>query len=256
VIPLNKLGNIGFMIVYQNCHAISEAKIELNEGEVHVWQIALNISPDPGESSLKTNLSPDERLRAGRFHRSVDRYRFIKTRGMLRKILAQYLSISAEHINFLYSAYGKPALVENQNHPDLRFNLSHSNEIAMIAITRRCEIGIDIEFIREDFASREIAEDYFSQMELDLLSSVPERLQTRAFFNCWTRKEAYIKAIGEGLSHPLNKFAVSLTPGSPPELLHVDDNPLEITRWRFYEPNAPPDYVAALVVERQTEITK
>jgi 4'-phosphopantetheinyl transferase len=236
------------MIVYQNCHAISEAKVEFNEGEVHLWQIELNNSPDPSESSLKTILSADEQLRAGRFHRLLDRHKFIKTRGMLRTILAHYLSTSAASINFVYSSYGKPAIVENQNNREFRFNLSHSNEIAIIAVTRGCEIGIDIEFIREDFASREIAEDYFSEMELKMLRSVPERLQTRAFFNCWTRKEAYIKAIGEGLSHPLNKFAVSLIPGNPPELLHVDDNPLEITRWRFYELDTPSDYVAALVV--------
>src|SRR5262245_21131216 len=215
------------MIVYLNSDDLSEAELDLNEGDVHVWQIALNQAHDPGNSNLIATLSPDERLRAGRFHRPIDCDNFIHTRGLLRTILAQYLSINAANINFVYSAYGKPTLVKKQNHRRLQFNLSHSHEIALLAITRECEIGIDIEFIRKDFATMEIAEDYFSEKELAMLRSLPERLHTRAFFNCWTRKEAYIKAIGEGLSYPLNKFAVSLTPGKPPELLHVDDKPQE-----------------------------
>lgn len=238
------------MIVYPKCDDLSEAELDLNEGDVYVWQIALNQSNDPGNSNLIATLSSDEQLRAGRFLRPIDRDNFIHTRGMLRTILAQYLSITAAKINFVYSAYGKPALVKKQNHRRLRFNLSHSHEIALLAVTRECEIGIDIEFIRKDFATLEIAEDYFSESELAMLRSLPERLRTRAFFNCWTRKEAYIKAIGEGLSYPLNKFAVSLIPGKLPELLHVDNNPQEIMRWQFYDPDTPPGYAAALVVER------
>jgi 4'-phosphopantetheinyl transferase len=240
---------MSFMMVILKCHDLSEAKIELNEADVHVWQVALNQTRDRGDSNLTAILSPDERLRAERFHRQIDRDNFILTRGTLRTIIAQYLSISSAKINFVYSAYGKPSIDEKQNYHDLRFNLSHSNEIALLAITRGCEIGIDIEFIRKDFATWEIAEDYFSEKELEMLRALPEHLQTRAFFNCWTRKEAYIKALGEGLSHPLNKFAVSLTPGKPPELLHVEDNPREVMRWLFYDLDTPPGYVAALVVE-------
>jgi 4'-phosphopantetheinyl transferase len=238
------------MIVFLNSHDSSEAKIDLNEGDVHVWQVALNQPRDRGDSNLLAILSADERLRAERFHRQIDRDNFILTRGMLRTILAQYLSISAAKISFIYSGYGKPTLDEKQNYYDLRFNLSHSNEIALIAITRVSEIGIDIEFIRKDFATWEIAENYFSEKELEMLRALPEHLKTRAFFNCWTRKEAYIKALGEGLSHPLNKFAVSLIPDKPPELLHVEDNTREVMRWLFYDLDIPPGYAAALVVEK------
>jgi len=250
VILLNEVMEYRLFDCVSGLPNLSETEIDLAEGDVQIWQIALNQPPDPENSKLISTLSPDEQMRAGRFHRSRDRENFIYTRGMLRAILARYLSISAANINFVYSAYGKPAIVENQNHRGLRFNLSHANEIALIGITRKCEIGIDIEFIREDFATMEIAEDFFSEKELVVLRLLPRQLRTRAFFNCWTRKEAYIKAIGEGLSYPLDKFAVSLTPGNPPELLYVDDNPLEIMRWRFYEPDTPPDYVAALVVEK------
>ena len=171
---------------------------------------------------------------------------------MLRRILSHYLDISPALIHFSYNRYGKPALAVGANDNQLRFNVSHANDVALYAVTRGREVGLDIEFIRDDFASLEIAERFFSATEVATLQSLPAQLQTEAFFNCWTRKEAYIKALGEGLSHPLHSFAVSLAPSDTAALLSTDNDPEEASRWSLVELSCDTGYVAALVVEGTT----
>jgi len=160
------------------------------------------------------SLVPDERQRAERFRFERDRRRFIVAHGVLRDILGRYLKCSPAQVSFSYNQYGKPALAQESEAIGLRFNMSHSHEVALYALTRAREVGVDVELLREDFASLEIAERFFSRSEVALLNSLAPELRTDGFFNCWTRKEAYIKALGEGLSHPLDRFAVSLAPGS------------------------------------------
>ena len=223
-------------------------RFTLNKGEVHVWRVSLCQSA-AARASLSGLLTPDEQSRAESYHFQKDRNRFIVARGVLRSILARYLHLAPDELRFAYSPYGKPALRDSEDALNLRFNVSHSHQMALYAITRKSAVGLDIEFIREDFASLQVAEHFFSRREGTMLRALPAVTQARAFFNCWTRKEAYIKARGEGLSYPLDKFAVSLLPGEPASLLQVDNDPLECSRWSLYELSPGPGYVAALAVE-------
>lgn len=143
----------------------------------------------------------------------------------------------------------KPALAEDSDESAIRFNMSHSHDLALYAVTRNRELGIDLEHIRKDFASHEIAQQFFSPREVARLRALPLSMQTKAFFNCWTRKEAYIKATGKGLSLPLHQFDVSLVPGEPTLLLSTRENPQEASRWTLRELKPGPGYVVALAVE-------
>jgi 4'-phosphopantetheinyl transferase len=163
--------------------------------------------------------------------------------------LSRYLDISPGLLRFSYNRYGKPALVDAAGDASLRFNVSHSGGVALYAVTRGREVGLDVEAIRADLASLEIAVRFFSQAEVATLRALPAEQQTLGFFNCWTRKEAYIKALGEGLSRSLQSFAVSLTPGETASLLSSNDDPDEPARWSLVELNPAEGYVAALAVE-------
>ncbi len=222
--------------------------LTLDEGEAHVWRIRLN-QPDERVRELARLLAPDEAARAARFHFEKDRTRFIVARGMLRTLLARYLRTSPGALAFDYSYYGKPSLAGQFSTSEIRFNLSHSHQLALCAFTRGREVGIDIEHMRPDMACDEIAQRFFSQVECATLSGLPAEQRTAGFFNCWTRKEAYIKARGEGLSFPLDKFSVSLSPGEATIILDVFDNPQETSRWTLHRLHPGDGYVAALTLE-------
>jgi len=222
--------------------------LTLGSDEVHVWRAALNRAASQVQS-LQRTLTADEQARAERFYFQKDRERFVVGRGLLRIILGRYLNLEPNQLRFDYSPYGKPSLAPEIDGGGLRFNVSHSHELALYAVTRGREIGIDVERLRPDFASEQIAERFFSPREVAELRALPPEVQTEAFFNCWTRKEAYIKAIGEGLSHPLDQFDVSLVPGQPASLLSTRTNPSEAARWSLLALIPSPDYVAALAVE-------
>ena len=168
---------------------------------------------------------------------------------MLRTILGSYEKIEPARLRFCYSPYGKPYLAAENNHGNLRFNISHADAIALFAIARGRELGVDIERIRPHVADEGIAERFFSSKEVSCLRALPAALQTEAFFNCWTRKEAYIKARGEGLSLPLDKFDVSLAPGEQATLLETRIDPSEVSRWRLLELKPGSEFTAALAVE-------
>jgi 4'-phosphopantetheinyl transferase len=228
-------------------------RLLLKSDEVHVWRADLDQEPATIRT-LSEILTPDERQRAERFYFQKDREHFTVARGVLRIIFSRYLNISPELIRFSYNQYGKPALDDPLGDASLRFNLSHSHGMALYAFTRGREIGLDIEFIREDFASLEIAESFFSPKEVEMLRALSSEHQCAAFFNCWTRKEAYIKALGEGLSHPLHRFTVSFIAGEPAALLSTDDDPEESSRWSLIELTPGPGYVAALAVSGRAPI--
>ena len=226
----------------------SPQNLALSGDEIHVWRASLEGSPALVQR-LQRTLTPDEAARAARFYFERDRTHYIVARGVLRSILGRYLGTEPGQLRFSYTSYGKPALISTSGMRTLNFNLSHSHEIALVAVTRGREIGVDVEHLRADFAGAEIAERFFSAAENVALRALPPELRVEGFFTCWTRKEAYIKARGEGLSHPLDQFDVSLVPGGPAQLLRTRGDPRDLRRWSLKELYPGPGYVAALAAE-------
>lgn len=218
----------------------------LNSGEVHVWRIRLEQPAEMHDSFLRT-LEPDEHARANRFHFEKHRRHFVTARGFLRALVARYLQIKPEDVRFAYGLYGKPALTAE--HSGLHFNASHSHELAVYAFVQDHEIGVDVEYVNEDFASEDIARHFFSAYEVRTLMALPTAERAAAFFRCWTRKEAYIKAIGSGLSHPLDEFDVTFAPNEPAALLRVQRDPESVARWALIDLDAGAGYAAALAVD-------
>lgn len=220
----------------------------LGEKDVHVWRVSLDQAP-PIVARLTQLLSSDEHTRADRFHFETHRQRFIVARGCLRLLLSRYLEISPAEIHFSYSANGKPLLATSTPTIEpLSFNLAHSDSLALYAFTRVAEIGIDLERIRPEFTGDDIAKRFFSAVEVASLNELPKELRNEAFFNCWTRKEAFIKAIGIGLSLPLDQFDVTLSPAEPAELIRTRWDDSEAARWSLKAIDVGPDYAAAVAV--------
>ena len=218
--------------------------VALREHEVHVWRAGLQ-QPQIIFDKLYAVLSDEERSRAERFRCAASRRRFIVARGVLRKILSRYLGAQADELRFAYEVHGKPRLLSEQL---LSFNLSHAEDMALYAITPTAEIGVDVEYLLREVAVDKIAKRFFSTQETSTLLALPESQRTEAFFNCWTRKEAFLKAIGEGLSHPLNRFDVSLAPGEPAVLLATRPDLQEVNKWAMFALNPGGDYIGALAV--------
>jgi 4'-phosphopantetheinyl transferase len=198
--------------------------------------------------SLWHTLTADECQRAERYIFAKDRAHFVVARGLLRVLLGRYLGQEPQHLRFTYGRHGKPALATETGGVALRFNVSHSHGLALYAITRGREVGVDIEHIRPEVAQEQVAERFFSPREVTVLRALPTPLQAPAFFACWTRKEAYIKATGAGLALPLDQFDVSLAPGEPAALLHTAWDPQEATRWALQDLAPAPGYRAAVAV--------
>jgi 4'-phosphopantetheinyl transferase len=223
-------------------------RLALDCDEVHAWRATLDQPPSQIQSLL-LNLATDEQTRAERFHFARDRARFIVARGVLRAILGHYLNREPECLSFCYGSHGKPALAGQSDRGAIRFNVSHSHGVALYAFTRGREVGIDIERIRFDLAVAEIADRFFSRREIAILRTLPAALQHQAFFRCWTRKEAYIKARGEGLSLPLNQFDTLPVPAEPGAVFDAEQPPPETSRWSIQDLFPLPGYAAALAVE-------
>lgn len=216
----------------------------LSTDDVHVWRIPLDVPPATLDR-LASLVSGDERDRADRFYFDRDRNRFLAARGALRMILGSYLDSDPSLLSFHYGPRGKPSLAGSP----LEFNLTHSAGLALCAVALGRRLGIDVEALRPLPDAAAIAERFFSDAERRALRSVTEAQRTLAFFQCWTRKEAYIKAIGEGLSMPLDRFDVSLLPGEPARLLAVAGDPDAPRRWTLHDLDPGPGLVAAIAVE-------
>jgi 4'-phosphopantetheinyl transferase len=219
----------------------------LRAGGVHAWRAGLNPA-EPLIERLAQSLAPDEQARAARFYRPQDRRRFTVARGVLRSLLARYTGAAPGAIRFSYSRHGKPALAEPAG-TRLRFNVSHSGELAFFAFTREREVGIDVEQIRPLSDGPRLAERFFSPAEVAALLALPEEQRHDGFFICWTRKEAFIKAKGQGLSLSLDQFDVSLGDREASLLLATRWDPDDAGRWSLRGLPAPPGYRAALAVE-------
>jgi 4'-phosphopantetheinyl transferase len=224
--------------------------LKLNDNQVHVWRASLCQS----ESLIQTlsqTLSMDEKTRAERFHFEKHRKRFIVGRGALRSILGRYLSVEPNHLQFCYEDNGKPRLAEYICNGTIHFNMSHSDNLALYCFTRANEIGVDIERIRDIPEMEQIAGQFFSKRENTVFRGLPQRKKKEAFFNCWTRKEAFIKARGDGLALPLETFDVTLIPGEPARLLSLEGNPELASRWFFQDLEPTVGYAAAFALERR-----
>ena len=218
--------------------------MDLPAEEVHVWRAVLEVSARMLDQ-LRTTLSADELARAARLHFPRDRVRFIAAHGIVRHILSGYLNAAPGGLEFATNEYGKPALAGNWGGA-LSFNLSHSGELVLLALTRGREVGVDVEQFLPARADSAIAENYFSPSEFARLRGLPAGLRPRAFFNCWTRKEAYIKARGMGLAIPLDSFDVSLAPDEPAALLRTPDAG-DAETWQLRQLELGERYVGALV---------
>jgi len=216
--------------------------------DLHVWLVGLE-QPAAILQRLAGVLVADELQRAQRFRFELDRQHFIVARGTLRSILSSYLKIPPALVQLSYGLRGKPALAATCGNGRLRFNVSHSQALALYAVTYDRELGVDIEYMRPLDDAESIATHFFSAREQEALRRLPAHLKHQGFFNCWTRKEAYIKATGEGLYQPLDGFDVSLTPDEPAELLGVLGKPGEVRRWSIQALQPPAGYAAALAVE-------
>jgi 4'-phosphopantetheinyl transferase len=215
--------------------------------EVHVWGLVLD-QPDAAVVELASSLGTEERFRAERFHFERDRRRFLVAHGLLRGILGRYLDLEPSQLRIQQASQGKPLLAAA--HGDaLRFNLTHSQDRALLAVAHRREVGIDLERIRPFPDALAIAESCFSANEQAVLRSLPRQQQEEAFFNGWTRKEAFLKATGKGLSFPLDQLEVSLVPGQPARLLSLDGTPEKVAGWNLVSFVPFPGYAGALVAE-------
>ena len=219
----------------------------LEAGTVDVWLSPL--LPDPARrEALARHLSAAEREREARFHFEADAHRYAIARGLLRELLARYVGEAPGRIELEETDHGRPYRLGG-NHPDLDFNLSHSKDLVVYAFARSVRVGIDVEWIHPLDDMDDLVAINFSARERETWSALPPSLRERGFFECWTRKEAFVKAIGEGLSHPLDAFDVSLHPDEPPALLRLEHAPKELCRWSLYALDPAVGYASSLAVE-------
>ncbi len=219
----------------------------LHDDEVHVWCTDLD-ALGADLDRFQRSLTAPELARAAAYRSTVDRVRFVAARGMLRSVLGRYLELDAAAVPLQVTAFGKP-VVAPVGSTAVQFNLAHAQGLALLAVTSRRQVGIDVEVVRDLPDMHSIARHFFAAAEVQTLLTLPAAQQTAAFFACWTRKEAFVKAQGEGLSYPLHRFVVSLHPSEPAALLTVDDDPIAVERWTMVALHPAAGYAAALVVE-------
>lgn len=217
--------------------------------EVDVWPFDMDQAVAASMADVMRPLSSDERARAMRYRFERDRRRYIAGRSAMRHVLARYTASSPRSLAFAYGPQGKPSLAE---YPSVRFNIAHSEGMAILVVTRDREIGVDIEVVREGFAEDRIAEHFFSPDEVEVLRGLPSAEQEQAFFECWTRKEAFLKAKGGGLSLPLDSFAVTFGRSRPPDLIRSELDPSDMIRWTIADlSDCVRGSVAAFAVDSQ-----
>jgi 4'-phosphopantetheinyl transferase len=218
--------------------------------KVHIWQASLE-QPLEVVQKLETLLSEEERERAGRFRYQEHRQSFIVSRGILRNLLYRYTGILPDQIQFKYNVAGKPYLADLEPISDLSFNLSHAGLLALYAFSWGRQVGIDVENIHPMEEMDQVARRTFSSREYERFQKLSEGDRLRAFYNCWTRKEAFVKAIGDGLSFPLKELEVTFTPGKPAGIINLHGSPEHAEHWSIYDLKTWDGYAAALVVEGQ-----
>lgn len=226
--------------------------VTLSQDEVHVWSASLETSPRDIVHLVKT-LDSRELHRARQFRFVKDQNHFISAHGLLRHILSLYLHQDPNLVEFCYNANGKPEIRHDSRtgQQGVRFNYSHSDVLAVYAFARHKEVGIDVEGIQPQVGEESIPEHFFCQSEIAALRSLPASQRAEAFLQCWTRKEAYIKARGKGLQIRLESFEVFPDPGRP---VIITDT--EGTNWFLQSFVPAPEYAAALVAEGEYSRTR
>jgi 4'-phosphopantetheinyl transferase len=216
---------------------------ELSGREVHLWVVRLEAGENDFERS-RSWLSEDEVTRVARFRFDRHRRAFVLGRAALRALLGSYLGIGPAEVCFTYGPQGKPALADGSN--SLRFNASNSGDLAACAFTRGCEIGVDVEQHRPVRDLEHIAHRFFSPEEAAEVMELPASDKDTGFFNCWTRKEAYIKAMGGGLSIPLDSFQVTLRPGVAARMLSLNGSTDAACQWTMHDFTPAAGYTGAI----------
>jgi 4'-phosphopantetheinyl transferase len=220
--------------------------------DVHVWRAFFD-AWQPSVPLLTSVLQADERERASRFYFEKDRLASIISRGLLRILLGRYCALDPQKLVFSYNEYGKPVLVQDKQPVPLYFNLAHSHNTVVYAFTFINSVGIDVEYMRSNIEYEQLAQHYFSPMEITQLQAVPDTQKSQAFYAGWTRKEAYIKARGKGLSIALDSFDVTLQPDIPAKLVACREEPQAVPRWSLYALPAEDQYASALALKGQCE---
>lgn len=229
------------MLFYQS----APDRIMLAPDEVYVWRISAE-SESEEAGRLAKFLSADEKERAGRFHFEKDRRIFIMGRGVLRTLLGRFTGREPASLRFVYTSHGKPVLPAAGSTANPAFSVSHSGKEILLAFSPGFPIGVDIERIRSSSDHEDLARRYFSPAEAELLLSLPKSQRAEAFFSCWVRKEAFLKAHGQGLSFGLDHFEVSLRPGEDARLIRILNDEAEVREWTLHDLPAGPGYKAAL----------
>lgn len=215
---------------------------------VRVWIVYLDM-PSKAVARLSPMLSSDERERVSAFRSEVHARRYAVARVALRCVLAERLGAAAGTLRFSYSPFGRPELARSQNEAGLRFSVSRSHELALIAVGTGVPIGVDVEHLRQIEDLDELVQLFFSSEEISALSALPPADRLERFFTCWTRKEAYLKATGLGLSSPLDGFAVTVAPGEEPRILHIGGDRDAGRSWHLRELFPAAGYRATLAVK-------
>jgi len=218
--------------------------------EIQIWRIQL-LQPSANISRLEKILTPEETRQAAQFYFAHDQRRFVVRRAVLRQLLAANLDLRPKEIQIEAAYFQKPKIADRQNPNRLRFNTSHSGDCALIALTQNREVGVDVEQHRHLPDADELAKNFFSAHEINELNGLSGAARSEGFFNCWTRKEAYVKAIGLGLAHPLKLFSVALAPGEPAALLAVANDSTAMGKWSLIAFDVAAGFSAALVLENR-----
>jgi 4'-phosphopantetheinyl transferase len=212
---------------------------------VEVWAVAL-CQPEEQLTRLAATLSDDEQARAERFRFDQHRNRFVAGRGLLRAILGFYLGRNPRELEFVYSARGKPSLVHSDDQSAPHFNMAHSGDLALVAVAGTGDVGVDVERVRPLSEAEDIVSRFFSPRESDGFKAVPEAERSRAFFNLWTRKEAWLKATAEGIGQSLNQVEVSFLAGESARFISLFGSIEAAEQWRLWELVPAPGYVGAV----------
>jgi 4'-phosphopantetheinyl transferase len=228
--------------------SLPPSDLKLTNDEIHIWCASLD-QPTSLVEKLGSTLSMDERARAERFYFKRDRNRFIVRHAILRMILGYYLGAEASELEFCYGRNGKPRLADTFGNETILFSISRSEGLALYGFARNCEIGVDVESVRDIPEMDQIVDRIFSTRETHVYGALPEHLKREALFACWTRKEAFVKATGDGLSRPLDKFELTVDPGEPAGLLAIDGDQKSARQWSIHDLKPASGFAAAIVTE-------